>query len=116
MHVRIKIEYLKVGMYVHKLEISWMQSPFWRKHFLVGTMSDIEGIKKTGVRHVIIDVSKGVGPEHANEVPAAARPAFTATGSGCAPDFIDGAGADSGDTQGISHVKKIQSRSHGDVR
>lgn len=80
MHVRIKIEHLKVGMYVHKLEIAWIQSPFWRKHFLVNTMSDIEGIKKTGVRHVIVDVSKGVGPEYTDEVPAAARPAFTATG------------------------------------
>jgi putative nucleotidyltransferase with HDIG domain len=81
MHVRIKIEYLKVGMYIHKLEIAWMQSPFWRKHFLVGTISDIEDIKATGVRHVIIDDSKGVGLEHPDEVPDAARPAFMAPGS-----------------------------------
>ncbi|WP_319004524.1 DUF3391 domain-containing protein [Methylobacillus caricis] len=37
---------LKLGMFVQKLEGSWIEHPFWRKSFLLEDLSDLNKIKK----------------------------------------------------------------------
>ena len=56
---RIPIEQLCVGMFLQKLEGSWLEHPFWRNAFLIKTQSELNELIASGVREVCIDTSKG---------------------------------------------------------
>jgi putative nucleotidyltransferase with HDIG domain len=47
-------------MYVHKLDISWLDHPFLRNHFKIKNKSDVSKIRKSGVESIYIDTEKGV--------------------------------------------------------
>ena len=54
----ITIEQLCVGMFVTKLDISWLDSPFLSHTRLIKQTSDIESLKAAGVKKVVIDLSR----------------------------------------------------------
>lgn len=62
---KIKPGDVRLGMYVDGFEGSWLDHPFWRSRFEVSTPEQLERIRESRVEAVIVDVSKGVGPEDA---------------------------------------------------
>ncbi|MDA8415842.1 MAG: HD-GYP domain-containing protein [Betaproteobacteria bacterium] len=61
---KIAVNDLKVGMYIHELCGSWMDHPFWKTSFLLDSHVDLVTLRKSQVRWVWIDPSKGLDVEH----------------------------------------------------
>lgn len=83
-HLRIPGHQVELGMYVHALHCGWLQSPFWRKSFLLVAQEDRDKIRKS-VPQVTIDLSKGRGltlvaaPQSQEQAASAPPPAVIAT-------------------------------------
>lgn len=56
---RIDSSQLKLGMYVHDLDCSWMDHPFLISRFLIKRDEEIRKIRSAGIRGVIIDCALG---------------------------------------------------------
>ncbi|MBZ0224441.1 MAG: HD-GYP domain-containing protein [Comamonas sp.] len=56
---RISVDDLALGMYVHEFCGSWMDHPFWRSRFVLDNLKDLERIRATPIREVMIDISRG---------------------------------------------------------
>ncbi|MFJ5446340.1 HD-GYP domain-containing protein [Methylobacillus methanolivorans] len=56
---KIPVRELRIGMYLHKLDASWIHHPFWRSAFVITEQTDIEKLLSSGIHTVIIDTSKG---------------------------------------------------------
>lgn len=59
----IPISQLRAGMFIVKLDILWIDSPFLRHSRLIKGEQDIEKLKGANVKNLVIDLSKGCGPE-----------------------------------------------------
>lgn len=57
--LRIRIDQLVVGMYVHDLNCPWFDHPFARNRFLVRSEQTLAEIRRLGVQELFIDASKG---------------------------------------------------------
>lgn len=66
----VEVSKLRVGMYLHDLQASWLQNPFWRTARLLADPSDIERVRQSGIRHAVIDTGKGID-EEAEQPPGA---------------------------------------------
>ncbi|MCG7982572.1 MAG: DUF3391 domain-containing protein [Candidatus Thiodiazotropha lotti] len=60
---QIEASELRIGMYVHKLEASWIDHPFLRNQFKIKQISDINKIRKSGIKAIYIDTDKGLDIE-----------------------------------------------------
>jgi putative nucleotidyltransferase with HDIG domain len=56
---RVNRDQVRLGMYIHGLEGSWMSHPFWRRRFLLTNPDDVLALHASDVHGVIIDESKG---------------------------------------------------------
>jgi HD-GYP domain-containing protein (c-di-GMP phosphodiesterase class II) len=65
----ISIEELRVGMFVTKLDIPWLSSPFLTHSRLIKKRDDIDALIKCGVKELVIDPSKGIEPERKEAPP-----------------------------------------------
>lgn len=74
-YLRVPVEAVTLGMYVHELCGSWMDHPFWRKRFLLEDPDDLKRLRESGIREVLIDPSRGLSPRPAlqPEAPPAAE-------------------------------------------
>lgn len=72
----IPITQLKTGMYVTKLDISWLDSPFLTHSRLIRQTDDIESLRAAGVKNLVIDLQRGEAPE-AEAVEVRREPALT---------------------------------------
>ena len=59
---QLSVGELKLGMYVAKLHISWLRSPFLRHSFLIDSQAQIDKLVRAGVKTVEIDLSRGIAP------------------------------------------------------
>ena len=59
MHKRIEPHQVELGMYIHRLEGSWFDHPFWRARFLLTDPRRLERLRDSLVPGVIIDTSLG---------------------------------------------------------
>ncbi|MBM5574815.1 HD-GYP domain-containing protein [Deefgea sp. CFH1-16] len=57
---KIPAEYIKPGMYIHDLNVDWMNHPFVRNRFVIQTDEEIAKITATGVREIYIDTALGL--------------------------------------------------------
>jgi len=57
---RIHVDQLRVGMYVHDLNCSWIDHPFLWNQFLLKTDAQLDAILKTGVEELVIDTERGL--------------------------------------------------------
>lgn len=57
-------------MFIHGFEGSWLKHPFWRSRFLLERPADLALLRACDVTAVVIDRSRGVGPD----LPAAPPP------------------------------------------
>lgn len=55
----IEIHELELGMFVHKMEGSWFDHPFWKSNFLIEDHKRLQALKSSKLRGVVIDTSKG---------------------------------------------------------
>jgi putative nucleotidyltransferase with HDIG domain len=57
---KIPIEVIRCGMFIHDLNVDWMNHPFVRNQFVVINDDTIARIVATGVREVYIDTERGL--------------------------------------------------------
>lgn len=57
---KIPTEYVKPGMFIHDLNVDWMDHPFVRNKFIIQNDEEIAKITATGVREVYIDTERGL--------------------------------------------------------
>ncbi len=57
---KIDVKELRLGMYVHELESSWINTPFWQKSFMLDDAATLATVRKTGILHAWIDTGKGL--------------------------------------------------------
>ena len=56
---KIQASQLELGMFIHSMEGSWFDHPFWRSRFLLNDEAQIEQIMSSDVARVTIDESRG---------------------------------------------------------
>ena len=70
---KIRVSEATTGMYIQKLEGSWMDHNFWRTKFLIEDDATLEQLRRCGASEVWIDVSQGLDlPALRQSSPAAA--------------------------------------------
>ncbi|MFZ6861238.1 HD-GYP domain-containing protein [Undibacterium sp. Ji67W] len=57
---KIEVTQLRIGMYIHELCGSWIDTPFWKKSFVLADPNELAEIQKTKIREAWIDTSKGL--------------------------------------------------------
>ena len=62
MLVRVAKQDVRLGMYVHAIEGSWMDHPFWRSRFLLSEQSQLERVFASKVEYLVIDAARGLDP------------------------------------------------------
>ncbi|MDH5485215.1 MAG: HD-GYP domain-containing protein [Gammaproteobacteria bacterium] len=77
MRKRVHIQDLQLGMYIVKLDGSWLKHPFWKSAFLLDKAEDLKTIKQSAITHVWIDTTKGKDIETAATITIA--PSTTTT-------------------------------------
>lgn len=68
---RIRVEDVRLGMFIHGFAGSWLDHPFWRNRFLLDDPQDLARIRASAVREVWIDVAQGSDVEP--QVPVVAQ-------------------------------------------
>lgn len=91
----VSIDQLRIGMYVTKLDIAWLDSPFLSHSRLIRQAEDITALRAAGVKKLVIDLQRGAALEE--EMPSTPEetvaPAAVAVATKAAPA---GPPADSG--------------------
>lgn len=65
---RIPIASVKVGMYLCGIDGSWLDTPFLRHRFLIGSTADIAKLQKSGIQAITIDTERGLDDVSTAEV------------------------------------------------
>ncbi|GHC98488.1 cyclic di-GMP phosphodiesterase [Pseudorhodoferax aquiterrae] len=60
---KIACSQLRLGMFVHEFCGSWVDHPFWRSKFVLGTDAQLQKILQSGVSELWIDTDKGLDLE-----------------------------------------------------
>ena len=60
MHKQINVVQLRQGMYLESLPGSWLTSPFWKTSRLLDSAEEVALVRKSGVKHAVIDTAKGL--------------------------------------------------------
>ncbi|KUR79892.1 HD-GYP domain-containing protein [Novosphingobium sp. Fuku2-ISO-50] len=56
---RIRADQVELGMFIHRLEGNWFRHPFWKAHFVLDDPVRLDSLRASGVRAVLIDVTRG---------------------------------------------------------
>ncbi len=78
---RVPTDKIELGMFIHKLEGSWFQHPFWKSRFLLTDAGMLETLTSSDVPSVMIDTSRGLDLSEKSSAPAP-RPIARAFGAG----------------------------------
>ncbi|AZZ43653.1 phosphodiesterase [Pseudomonadaceae bacterium SI-3] len=57
---KIPADAVRLGMYLHAFEGSWLSHPFWKNKFILDDPVDVQRLRQSGLLAVWIDTSKGV--------------------------------------------------------
>ena len=57
---RVPTDKIVLGMFIHKLEGTWFQHPFWKSRFLITDPGMLETLTNSDVPSVMIDTSRGL--------------------------------------------------------
>jgi HD-GYP domain-containing protein (c-di-GMP phosphodiesterase class II) len=57
---RVPTDQIQLGMFIHKLEGSWFQHPFWKSKFLLTDEGMLETLTSSDVPSVMIDTDRGL--------------------------------------------------------
>ena len=67
MRKKIKVNQLRIGMFVDKFDGNWLKHPFWKTSFKLDNAKDLKAINDSGISHLWIDTSKGDDVESINK-------------------------------------------------
>lgn len=56
----VSTKQVKLGMHIHALNGAWVEHPFWKTKFVLQDPLDLKKLQASGVKEVVIDVSKGL--------------------------------------------------------
>lgn len=56
----IRIDQLQLGMFIHELDGSWLDHPFWKTRFLLTRAQDLDKLRRAGIQTLRIDTAKGL--------------------------------------------------------
>jgi hypothetical protein len=73
---KIRVDEVQLGMHIKEFCGSWMDHPFWRGQFVITDPKDLDKIRASKVREVMIDTDKGIDTP-ANAAAAPPEPAPT---------------------------------------
>ncbi|HWJ70795.1 MAG TPA: HD-GYP domain-containing protein [Sphingobium sp.] len=73
----IDVTDVRLGMFIHKVEGSWLNHPFWRTKFLLTDADLLAELRTSDVDGVVIDVTKGADVQPAGGVTPLRRPLVT---------------------------------------
>ena len=77
---RVPLDEVQLGMFVHDLEGSWLQHPFWKKKFVLDSEHDLQRLLDSDIPGIIIDDERGAVPAlTVEEAPAPAPVSFAPT-------------------------------------
>lgn len=82
---RIPVEQLRLGMHLHELCGSWVDHPFWRSKFVLRDPDDIERLRASGLREVVIDTALGFDVASADAPASSAGPLPPPAAASAAP-------------------------------
>ena len=70
----VRVEQLRLGMYLPSLGGAWLDHPFWKTSFVLQDPADLHKPRASGVKECEIDTARGldVEPEPALALPTAA--------------------------------------------
>ncbi|OWQ93944.1 phosphodiesterase [Roseateles aquatilis] len=71
---KIPTAQVRLGMYLHGMEGSWLSHPFWKTKFVLTDPEDLKSLKASGVPFCWIDASLGLDVEVAEPVAPAPTP------------------------------------------
>lgn len=75
---KISIENLRLGMYIHDLNCSWVKHKFFFSHFKLRRAHDLEKLQRHPSREVFIDTSKGLDVMDPSEtIPLSSGPSLS---------------------------------------
>jgi hypothetical protein len=57
---KIRVDEVQLGMHIKEFCGSWMDHPFWRGQFVITDPKDLDKIRASKVREVMIDTDKGI--------------------------------------------------------
>lgn len=89
---KISSSELVLGMYVERLGRSWLDTPFWKRSFLLESPADLERIRAARLCEVWIDTARGLAPPEPVAAGAASVP-VPAGASGAAAISVSPANA-----------------------
>jgi len=72
---RVPLDEVRLGMFVHAMEGSWLQHPFWKKKFVLDSEHDLQRLRDSDIPGIIIDDERGVPPRPKADPVVAAAPA-----------------------------------------
>ena len=61
---KIPVDQVKIGMYINKLDASWISHPFLYNSFIISTEKDLDKLLKSKIQQVYIDTKKGFYGSH----------------------------------------------------
>ena len=59
---RVPLDEVQIGMFVHAMEGSWLQHPFWKKRFVLDSEHDLQRLRDSDIPGIIIDDERGAAP------------------------------------------------------
>ncbi len=57
---KIKIDDVRLGMYIHEIRGNWLEHPFWRKSFKLDNQKDFDKLLNCNLDELWIDIDKGL--------------------------------------------------------
>ena len=60
---------LRLGMYIHALDGSWLNHGFWKNSFMLKTEADLQRLQTSGIASLWIDVARGLDVLDATSAP-----------------------------------------------
>jgi len=72
---KVPLEEVRLGMFVHAMEGSWLQHPFWRRRFLLDSEDDLRRLLDSDIPGIVIDDERGAVPAQSAAPAPAPAPA-----------------------------------------
>ncbi|HRH90127.1 MAG TPA: DUF3391 domain-containing protein, partial [Rubrivivax sp.] len=56
----VRVEQLRLGMFLHALPGNWLEHPFWKTRFELRDAADLARLRASGVPQCVIDTARGL--------------------------------------------------------
>lgn len=56
----VSVNEVRLGMYIHALKGAWVDHPFWQTKFILKEPADLEKLRLSSIKEVVIDVALGL--------------------------------------------------------